>query len=80
MSRFGRSYEDRREEDRDARRKYEGDVTYEVWMMGGNVDNINFDRVDDNRYDGVDAEDAAAAELRSQLRSRSSENDTDSGF
>lgn len=45
---------------------YFGDVIYEVWRRGGNPDRVDADRVDDYRYDGVDADSAASAELRRQ--------------
>lgn len=43
---------------------YEGDVFYEVWASGRNPDAINMDRVDDMRYNGYSAEEAAASECR----------------
>ena len=33
----------------DERQKYEADVAFEVWMRGGNPDNIDPDRVEDMR-------------------------------
>ena len=45
MSRYDESYEDRREREREDLRDFEGDVTYEVWRSGGNVDRIDRDRV-----------------------------------
>ena len=55
-----------REEQREERRKYEGDVAYEVWRSGGNPDRINDDRVENNFYDGHDYEYAARRELSTQ--------------
>lgn len=55
---------------RDERREYEADVFYEVWRSGGNPDAINYDRVDDARWDGIDAEGAARTELRKQREAR----------
>lgn len=52
----------------DDRSKYENDVFYEVWRSGGNPHAIDFDRVDDQRYRGMYAEEAAAYELRAQHR------------
>ncbi|MBU2118769.1 MAG: hypothetical protein KJ954_14370 [Alphaproteobacteria bacterium] len=48
------------------RRKYEGDVYYEVWRSGGNPDAIDFDHMDDHRWNGDSAESAAACALRRQ--------------
>ena len=45
---------------------YLGDVWYEVWCRGGSVDDVDDDRVEDSRYDGLDYEEAAARELRHQ--------------
>jgi len=45
---------------------YWGDVVYEVWRAGGDVDRIDDDRVEDNRWDGMEYEDAASIELRHQ--------------
>lgn len=43
---------------------YRGDVTYEVWRNGGNVDRINDDRVRDSYDDGLYQDEAASRELR----------------
>jgi hypothetical protein len=51
---------------RDEERKYRGDVDYEVWRSGGDVDRIDYDRVTDRFYEGSIPEDAAASELRRQ--------------
>lgn len=77
MSIFGKSYEERRDIDREDRRRYEGDVTYEVWASGGDIDAIDFDRVDDCRHEGMEADDAAKAELNLQRRTRRSDLDDD---
>ena len=50
----------------DDRNKYWGDVIYEVWLSGGNVDRIDDDRVEDMRWDDRSAEEAADIELRHQ--------------
>lgn len=50
--------------EREERREYENDVFYEVWRSGGNPDRIDYDRVDDYRYDGIEADEAASRELR----------------
>ncbi len=57
-----KSYEERREE----QRRYEADVSFEVWRSGGNPDRISPDRVSDNYYNGLDSHDAAHCELRAQ--------------
>lgn len=74
------SYEERRERERDERLEYESDVIYEVWRSGYKTDNIDFDRVDDNRCAGMFAEEAAAIEIRAQQpRQQSPEEDFDYG-
>lgn len=55
-----------REEQREDRRQYEGDVVYEVWRNGGNPDAVNMDLLEDRYYEGVPANDAAASEIRRQ--------------
>lgn len=45
---------------------YWGDVLYEVWRSGGDVDRVDYDRVEDARYDGYDEYEAAASEMRHQ--------------
>lgn len=50
--------------DREKQDRYRGDVIYDVWRSGGNVDRIDYDRVTDGYYDGRDAESMAASELR----------------
>lgn len=45
---------------------YWGDVVYEVWRSGGDVDRIDDDRVEDSRWDGIEYEQAARVELQHQ--------------
>lgn len=45
---------------------YLGDVIYEVWRSGGDVDRIDYDRVQYNQYDGFEFEQAARVEMRHQ--------------
>jgi hypothetical protein len=45
------------------RREYHGDVNYEVWRAGGNPDRLDWDRVEDHRFDDVRPEDAARCEM-----------------
>jgi hypothetical protein len=45
---------------------YRGDVFYDVWRSGGNPDAVDYDRVRDSYYDGLDSEDAARRELHAQ--------------
>lgn len=59
-----------REERREEQRKYKNDVFYEVWRSGGNPDGIDYDRVQDQYWNGQNAEDAARAELRAQMPKR----------
>ena len=54
----------------DERRKFEGDVIYEVWLSGGNPDAVDYDRLDDYWYDGLDAYEASERELQIQRRNR----------
>ena len=79
MSRFGQSYEDRREREREERRDFEGDVTYEVWRSGGNVDRIDRDRVEDHYHQGMDSHQAASMEVRAQ-QPRMEEPDIDESY
>lgn len=53
-----------REEQREERRRYEADVDYEVWRMGGNMDQVNRERVEEHYYAGYSIDDAARAEMR----------------
>jgi hypothetical protein len=48
------------------RSEYDGDVVYEVWRSGRNVDVINYDRVSDHFYGGDSADIAASHEIRAQ--------------
>lgn len=70
MSRWDETYEERRVREREEERRYRGDVIYDVWRYGGNVDRINDDRVHENYHSGVYAEDAARVEMRSQRERR----------
>ena len=51
---------------------YHSDVEFDVWRSGRNPDAVNYDRVEDMRYNGYSAEDAAASECR---RMRQAEED-----
>jgi len=63
-------YEDRRERQREERRHYEADVSYDVWRSGGNPDAIDHDRVLEN-YDRSNPPDVAAdRELQCQRQAR----------
>jgi hypothetical protein len=42
---------------------YHADVEYEMWRSGRNPDSANYDRIENMRYDGYSAEEAAASEL-----------------
>lgn len=44
--------------------EYRGDVTYEVYRRGGDVDRIDDDRVADSYHEGLDAEEAAIRDLK----------------
>lgn len=57
-----------REEIREKQRRYDSDVYYEVWRSGGNSDRINEDRVRDAYYNGLEAESAAAMEIKRQCQ------------
>lgn len=48
------------------RRRYQNDVSYEVWRRGGNPDRIDPDRVQDHYYNEQDVDSAASVELRVQ--------------
>ena len=52
----------------DDRRRYEGDIIYDVWRNGGNPDAIGDDRMDDAFYDRVPVDDFVKSELRRQRR------------
>lgn len=66
-----KTWEERREE----QRKYEGDVSYEVWRRGGNPDRIDDDRVGDSYDNGLSHEQAASKEIRAQRPQPSLEED-----
>ena len=51
---------------REERREYEGDVYYDVWCGGGEPDAIDFERVDECFYDGLQPEAASAIEIMAQ--------------
>lgn len=55
-----------REEQREERRRYEADVSYEVWRNGGNPDRINYERVEDAYYNDVPSESTARREIERQ--------------
>lgn len=47
---------------------YLGDVTFDVWMAGGDVGRINRERVSQNQIAGLAVTEAATIELTSQRR------------
>lgn len=55
-----------REEIRAERRRYEADVSYDVWRGGGNPDRVNPERVEEAYYNGLTEEGAARQELQRQ--------------
>lgn len=59
-------YESRRQARREEERRYHADVAYDVWRSGGNMDRVNYERVQDAFYSQVDSESAARVELRKQ--------------
>lgn len=59
-------YESRRAARREEERRYHADVAYDVWRSGGNMDRVNYERVQDAFYNSVDSESAARSELRAQ--------------
>ena len=61
-----KSYEERREE----LRKYNADVTYEIWRGGGNPDAADFDRIQDGFHEGTSSDELARHELRLQRKAR----------
>lgn len=63
-----------REEIREDRHNYEMDVEYEVWRNGGNPDNVNHERVEENYYQGIDVDSACHSELKAQTKHREVEN------
>jgi len=56
--------------DKEERRKYYGDVEFEVWRRGGDPDAVDRDRLEDMRYEGLYSADAATLELRRHRRNR----------
>jgi hypothetical protein len=50
--------------------KFYGDVLYDVWHAGKNIDLVDRDRVAQYQADGLDAEQAADNEIRRQRRAR----------
>jgi hypothetical protein len=52
--------------DREDRRRYEGDLVYEVWRSGGDLNAVHPDDVDDYYWNDVPATDAAHAEVERQ--------------
>ncbi len=67
---------DRWKEREEERRRYEGDVTYDVWRSGGNPHAISRDRVSDYWYDGLSADEAARRELEHQKPEPESERES----
>ena len=55
-----------REEEREERRRFEGDVFYEVWRRGGDTDRINYDQLDDCYYDHHEPEVCASRIIQAQ--------------
>ncbi len=58
-----------REERRQERRDYEADVYFDVWRSGRDPEAIDFERVDDARYEGLYPDEAAAIEIKLQRQS-----------
>jgi len=59
-------HESRRAARREEERQYRFDVEYEVWRSGGNMDLVDYYRVQDAFHAGADVSDAARSELRAQ--------------
>ena len=57
-----------RKRDDDDRRRYEGDIVYDVLRNGGNPDAISDDRMDDAFHSHVPVDDFVDSELRLQRR------------
>ena len=55
-----------RDELRKERRKYQDDVSYQVWRNGGNPDRVDYGRVENGYYEGRHPADVARAELQRQ--------------
>jgi hypothetical protein len=51
-----------------AKRTYSDDVFYDVWRIGGNVDQVNSDRVEDCYYQGIESQQAARIETEAQRK------------
>ncbi len=51
-------------------RDYHGDVFYEVWRSGGNPDAVDYDRVEDCRWDYQEPEECAAGIMREEHNRR----------
>lgn len=51
-----------------AKRAYSDDVFYGVWRNGGNVDQVNSDRVEDCYYRGIESQQAARIETEAQRK------------
>lgn len=63
---YGDDYETRRAERREEERRYQADVSYDVWRSGGDPDRVDRERVSDDFRDGVHRDDSASAALRRQ--------------
>lgn len=66
MSRYSDDYRERQEQRERERREYHREVEYDVWRSGGNMDRVDYDRVQDSYYDGYSTEEAARREIRAQ--------------
>ena len=60
------SADERREQKREERRRYEADVFYDVWAGGRDPDRIDMDRVGEHFWNGYSASEAADREIRAQ--------------
>lgn len=60
-------------DERKKQRDYEGDVIYEVWRRGGNPDQVDYDRVIDDYYNGIESDHSALQELKRQRRQRAAD-------
>ena len=45
---------------------YRGDVTYDVWRRGGNPDQVDYDEIRDDFYDGLSPDESATRAIRRQ--------------
>jgi hypothetical protein len=59
--------------ERDAKEKYWGDVIYEVYRRGGDVDQVSRDDTEDARQDGLEPDEAAARLRTKTMRGRDSD-------